>query len=117
LLPLKRTPMGQQIRVVTQKRRMAGTMDVRTGWIDAMAFGLGGLGKRREALAGAFMLWIANKFLEPFGVRCWRRSSSWSSSSRHPETPARVVHAAGGVRPDNDPLKAVGLTIPSILIS
>jgi urea transport system permease protein len=41
LLLLKRTPMGLQMRAVTQNRRMASAMGVRTGWVDAMTFGLG----------------------------------------------------------------------------
>ncbi len=41
LLLLKRTPMGLQMRAVTQNRRMADAMGVRTGWVDAMTFGLG----------------------------------------------------------------------------
>ncbi len=41
LAVLKRTPMGLQMRAVTQNRRMADAMGVRTGWIDAMTFGLG----------------------------------------------------------------------------
>ncbi|MGF1446663.1 MAG: urea ABC transporter permease subunit UrtB [Pikeienuella sp.] len=38
---LKKTPMGLQMRAVTQNRRMASAMGVRTGWVDAMTFGLG----------------------------------------------------------------------------
>ena len=41
LVLLKRTPMGLQMRAVTQNRRMADAMGVRTGWVDAMTFGLG----------------------------------------------------------------------------
>jgi urea transport system permease protein len=41
LLLLKRTPLGLQMRAVTQNRRMADSMGIRTGWIDAMTFGLG----------------------------------------------------------------------------
>jgi urea transport system permease protein len=40
-LILKKTPMGLQMRAVTQNRRMADAMGVRTGWIDALTFGLG----------------------------------------------------------------------------
>ncbi|SEA55332.1 urea ABC transporter permease subunit UrtB [Rubrimonas cliftonensis] len=101
-LLLKRTPMGLQMRAVTQNRRMADAMGVRTGWVDAMTFGLGagvagvagvalsqidnvspdlgqsyivdsfmvvvfgGVGNLWGALAGAFTLGVANKFLEPF---------------------------------------------------
>lgn len=102
LLLLKRTPMGLQMRAVTQNRRMASAMGVRTGWVDAMTFGLGagiagiagvalsqidnvspnlgqvyivdsfmvvvfgGVGNLWGALAGAFTLGIANKFMEPY---------------------------------------------------
>ncbi|MEO0624145.1 MAG: urea ABC transporter permease subunit UrtB [Pseudomonadota bacterium] len=102
LAVLKATPMGLQMRAVTQNRRMASAMGVRTGWVDAMTFGLGagvagiagvalsqignvspnlgqqyivdsfmvvvfgGVGNLWGALAGAFTLGIANKFLEPF---------------------------------------------------
>ncbi len=102
LLLLKRTPIGLQMRAVTQNRTMADTMGVRTGWVDAMTFGLGagiagiagvalsqidnvspnlgqgyivdsfmvvvfgGVGNLWGALAGAFTLGVANKFLEPY---------------------------------------------------
>ena len=38
---LKLTPMGLQMRAVTQNRRMAAAMGIRTGRIDALTFGLG----------------------------------------------------------------------------
>ncbi len=41
LLILRRTPLGLQMRAVTQNRRMAASMGVRTGYVDAMTFGLG----------------------------------------------------------------------------
>ena len=41
LLVLKATPLGLQMRAVTQNRRMAGAMGIRTRSIDAMTFGLG----------------------------------------------------------------------------
>ncbi|QCI65556.1 urea ABC transporter permease subunit UrtB [Phreatobacter stygius] len=41
LLVLKRTPFGLQTRAVTQNRRMAGAMGIRTNWVDAFTFGLG----------------------------------------------------------------------------
>ena len=41
LLLLKATPMGLQMRAVTQNRRMAASMGIRTGWTDAMTFALG----------------------------------------------------------------------------
>jgi len=38
---LKRTPLGLQVRAVTQNRRMAAAMGIRTGRVDALTFGLG----------------------------------------------------------------------------
>ncbi len=41
LAVLKRTPLGLQMRAVTQNRRMASAMGIRTPWVDALTFGLG----------------------------------------------------------------------------
>jgi urea transport system permease protein len=41
LLILKATRLGLQMRAVTQNRRMAASMGIRTGYVDAMTFGLG----------------------------------------------------------------------------
>lgn len=41
LFVLNRTPLGLQMRAVTQNRRMASVMGIRTPWVDAMTFGLG----------------------------------------------------------------------------
>ncbi|MEM7189400.1 MAG: urea ABC transporter permease subunit UrtB [Pseudomonadota bacterium] len=41
LMVLKQTPMGLQMRAVTQNRRMAEAMGIRSGWVDSMTFGLG----------------------------------------------------------------------------
>jgi len=38
---LRFTPMGLQMRAVTQNRRMAASMGIRTGKVDALTFGLG----------------------------------------------------------------------------
>jgi urea transport system permease protein len=38
---LKKTPLGLQMRAVTQNRSMAGAMGIRTSWVDAVTFGLG----------------------------------------------------------------------------
>ena len=38
---LKRTPMGLQMRAVTQNRNMASSLGVRTPWVDAFTFALG----------------------------------------------------------------------------
>lgn len=40
-LLLRKTFFGLQVRAVTQNRAMASSMGIRTGWIDAMTFGLG----------------------------------------------------------------------------
>jgi urea transport system permease protein len=41
LLILRATPLGLQMRAVTQNRRMASAMGIRTRFVDAMTFGLG----------------------------------------------------------------------------
>jgi urea transport system permease protein len=41
LLVLKYTSLGLHMRAVTQNRRMASSMGIRTPWVDAMTFGLG----------------------------------------------------------------------------
>lgn len=41
LLLLKRTSLGLKVRAVTQNREMAQAMGIKTGWIDAMTFGIG----------------------------------------------------------------------------
>jgi urea transport system permease protein len=41
LVVLKKTTLGLQMRAVTQNRRMASSMGIRTPWVDAMTFGLG----------------------------------------------------------------------------
>jgi urea transport system permease protein len=41
LFILKQTPMGLQMRAVTQNRRMASSMGIRTPWVDAATFALG----------------------------------------------------------------------------
>lgn len=38
---LRKTPIGLQMRAVTQNRAMASAMGIRTGWVDALTFGLG----------------------------------------------------------------------------
>jgi urea transport system permease protein len=40
-LLLRRTMFGLQMRAVTQNRAMARSMGIRSGWVDAMTFGLG----------------------------------------------------------------------------
>ncbi|MFD1911527.1 urea ABC transporter permease subunit UrtB [Halodurantibacterium flavum] len=41
LFVMRRTAIGLQMRAVTQNRAMAASMGIRTGWVDAMTFGLG----------------------------------------------------------------------------
>ncbi|MFN3233612.1 MAG: urea ABC transporter permease subunit UrtB [Alphaproteobacteria bacterium] len=38
---IKRTTFGLQMRAVTQNRRMANSVGIRSNWVDAMTFGLG----------------------------------------------------------------------------
>ena len=38
---LRYTSLGLRMRAVTQNRRMAAAMGIRTPWMDAMTFGLG----------------------------------------------------------------------------
>ncbi len=40
-LILKKTPLGLQVRAVSQNRSMAKSVGIRTEWVDAMTFGLG----------------------------------------------------------------------------
>jgi urea transport system permease protein len=41
LVVMKTTRFGLQMRAVTQNRRMASSMGINTGWVDALTFGLG----------------------------------------------------------------------------
>nr|WP_298687259.1 urea ABC transporter permease subunit UrtB [uncultured Dongia sp.] len=41
MLVLRRTSLGLQMRAVTQNRRMAAAMGIRTAWVDTLTFGLG----------------------------------------------------------------------------
>ncbi len=41
MLLLKKSFFGLQMRAVTQNRAMASSMGIRTGWVDALTFGLG----------------------------------------------------------------------------
>jgi urea transport system permease protein len=41
MLLLRKTALGLQMRAVTQNRRMAASMGIRTDWVDSMTFGLG----------------------------------------------------------------------------
>ncbi|MEX1036886.1 MAG: urea ABC transporter permease subunit UrtB [Sneathiella sp.] len=41
MLVLRKTSFGLQMRAVTQNRKMGASMGIRTGWVDAMTFGLG----------------------------------------------------------------------------
>lgn len=41
MLLMKKTSFGLQMRAVTMNRKMASAMGIKTGWIDAMTFGLG----------------------------------------------------------------------------
>ena len=41
MMLMKKTSFGLQMRAVTMNRKMASSMGIKTGWIDAMTFGLG----------------------------------------------------------------------------
>ncbi|MGE0151640.1 MAG: urea ABC transporter permease subunit UrtB [Reyranellaceae bacterium] len=41
MVVLRRTAFGLQMRAVTQNRRMAASMGIRTSWVDCLTFGLG----------------------------------------------------------------------------
>ncbi|MEQ8376969.1 MAG: urea ABC transporter permease subunit UrtB, partial [Roseibium aggregatum] len=41
LIAMKFTRFGLNVRAVTQNRRMAASMGIRTPWVDALTFGLG----------------------------------------------------------------------------
>lgn len=41
LLIMNKTSLGLKVRAVSQNRQMAKAMGIRTGWVDAMTFGLG----------------------------------------------------------------------------
>tara|TARA_R110002033_G_scaffold171085_2_gene215809 strand:+ start:1740 stop:3362 length:1623 start_codon:yes stop_codon:yes gene_type:complete len=41
VIVLKKTPLGLNVRAVSQNRNMAKAMGVKTNWVDAMTFGLG----------------------------------------------------------------------------
>ncbi len=41
LFIMKHTSLGLQVRAVAQNRKMAKAMGIRTGWVDALTFGLG----------------------------------------------------------------------------
>lgn len=41
ILLLRKTALGLQMRAVTQNRRMASSMGIRTDWVDSLTFGLG----------------------------------------------------------------------------
>ena len=41
IVGLRTTSLGLQMRAVTQNRRMAAAMGIRTPWVDALTFGLG----------------------------------------------------------------------------
>ncbi len=40
-LVLRKTALGLEMRAVTQNRRMAASMGIRTAWVDSLTFGLG----------------------------------------------------------------------------
>ena len=59
---MRYTPLGLRMRAVTQNRRMAASMGIRTPWIDAMTFGLG---SGIAGIAGVALSQIDNVSPEP----------------------------------------------------
>ena len=79
LFVLKRTALGLQMRAVTQNRRMASSMGIRTPWVDAMTFGLGSGGGHR----GAGWAWrlARSTTSRPISAKATSSTVSWSSCS------------------------------------
>jgi urea transport system permease protein len=73
---MKLTPIGLQMRAVTQNRRMASAMGIRTGRVDALTFGLGsgvaGLPASRSR---------RSTMSAPISARATSSTASWSWSS------------------------------------
>ena len=57
MLLIKKTPIGLQMRAVTQNRGMANAMGIRSGWVDALTFGIG---SGIAGLAGVVLTQIDN---------------------------------------------------------
>ena len=73
---LRYTPLGLRMRAVTQNRRMAAAMGIRTPWIDALTFGLG------RGLPGSPVLHCLRSItFRPTSARVTSLIVSWSSSS------------------------------------
>ena len=78
---LKRTAFGLQMRAVTQNRRMAAQMGIRTGWVDALTFGLG------AGIAGLAGVALARSTTSrPTSARATSSTPSWSWCSAAPAT-------------------------------
>jgi urea transport system permease protein len=73
LAVLNRTPLGLQMRAVTQNRRMASAMGIRTPFVDAMTFGLG---SGIAGIAGVALSQIDN--VSPNLGRTTSSTASWS---------------------------------------
>ncbi len=83
-----RTAWGLQMRAVTQNRRMAASMGIRTPWVDAFTFGLG---SGIAGIAGVALSQIGNVspnlgqgyIIDIFhGGRLWRRRQSVGHAAR-----------------------------------
>ena len=70
---LRFTPLGLRMRAVTQNRRMAAAMGIRTPWIDALTFGLG---SGVAGMAGVALSQIDN--VSPISARATSSTASWS---------------------------------------
>ena len=76
LFVLRFTAFGLQMRAVTQNRRMAAAMGIRTDWVDALTFGLG---SGIAGLAGVALSQIDN--VSPNLGQSYIIDASWSWSS------------------------------------
>ena len=77
LFVLRFTSFGLQMRAVTQNRRMASAMGIRTNWVDALTFGLG---SGIAGLAGV-ALSARSTTSRPNLGQSYIIDSSWSSCS------------------------------------
>jgi urea transport system permease protein len=78
MLLMRYTPFGLQMRAVTQNRRMASVMGIRTPWVDAMTFGLG---SGIAGIAGVALSQIDNVSPQPWTELHHRQHSWWWCSA------------------------------------
>ena len=89
ILVLKKTPFGLYTRAVTQNRRMAASMGIRTPWVDALTFGLG---SGIAGIAGVALSQIDNVLAQSrpglhhrqlYGRGVWRCRQPLGHAGRH----------------------------------